>query len=108
MRTSSGDRTHTKQIMYLIDTHVMSEARKRAKANRGVRQFFRQVIKERTSVFLSVITVGELRRGIELLRHRGDRRQAGAVGGVVRSAAERSTEILYWISIQTLRSCGAA
>ena len=62
--------------MYLIDTNVISEARKRAKANRGVRQFFRRVIKERAPVFLSVITVGELRRGIELLRHRGDRRQA--------------------------------
>ncbi len=61
--------------MYLIDTNVISEARKRAKANRGVRQFFRRVIKERTPVFLSVITVEELRRGIELLRHRGDSRQ---------------------------------
>jgi predicted nucleic acid-binding protein len=62
--------------MYLIDTNVISEARKRTKANRGVRQFFRRVIKERTSVFLSVITIGELRRGIELLRHRGDSHQA--------------------------------
>jgi toxin FitB len=62
--------------MYLIDTNVISEVRKRAKANRGVRQFFRRIIKERTPVFLSVITVGELQRGIELLRHRGDGRQA--------------------------------
>jgi hypothetical protein len=29
--------------MYLIDTNVISEARKRAKANRGVREFFRRV-----------------------------------------------------------------
>ena len=63
--------------MYLIDTNVISEARKRTKANRGVRQFFRRVIKECTPVFLSVITIGELRRGIELLRYRGDSRQAG-------------------------------
>ena len=62
--------------MYLIDTNVMSGAGKRAKANRGVRQFLRQVIKGRTPVFLSVITIGELRRGMELLRHRGDSRQA--------------------------------
>ena len=27
-------------------------------------------------MFLSVITVGELRRGVELIRHRGDHRQA--------------------------------
>ena len=62
--------------MYLVDTNVISEARKRAKANRGVREFFRRVITERMPVFISVITVGELRRGVELLRHRGDSRQA--------------------------------
>jgi predicted nucleic acid-binding protein len=62
--------------MYLIDTNVISEARKRAKANRGVRAFFQRVSRERSPVFISVITVGELRRGIELIRHRGDRRQA--------------------------------
>jgi predicted nucleic acid-binding protein len=65
--------------MYLIDTNVISvisEARKRAKANRGIRTFFRQATMERTPVFISVITVGELRRGVELIRHHGDRRQA--------------------------------
>jgi len=62
--------------MYLIDTNVISEARKRAKANRGVIAFFQRVSRERSPVFISVITVGELRRGIELIRHRGDRRQA--------------------------------
>ena len=62
--------------MYLIDTNVISEARKHAKANRGVRAFFRRVTTERIPVFISVITVGELRRGVDLIRHRGDRRQA--------------------------------
>jgi predicted nucleic acid-binding protein len=62
--------------MYLIDTNVISEARKRAKANRGVQAFFRRVKKERMPVFISVITIGELRRGVELIRYRGDRRQA--------------------------------
>jgi predicted nucleic acid-binding protein len=62
--------------MYLIDTNVISEARKRARANRGVQAFFRRVIVERTPLVISVITVGELRRGVELIRHRGDRRQA--------------------------------
>jgi predicted nucleic acid-binding protein len=62
--------------MYLIDTNVISDARKRAKANRGVRVFFQRVSRERSPVFISVITVGEIRRGIELIRHRGDHRQA--------------------------------
>jgi toxin FitB len=62
--------------MYLVDTNVISETRKRARANPGVRGFFARVIKERIPVFISVITVGELRRGVELIRRRGDNRQA--------------------------------
>ena len=44
--------------------------------NEGVRSFFRQVVENRNSVFISVITIGELRRGVEMIRHRGDMRQA--------------------------------
>ena len=62
--------------MYLIDTNVISEARKGAKANRGVRDFFQRTVAERIPVFLSAVTVGELRRGVELIRYRGDSRQA--------------------------------
>ncbi len=62
--------------MYLVDTNVISEARKHAKANKGVRDFFKQATEEETRVFISVVTVGELRRGVELIRHRGDTRQA--------------------------------
>lgn len=62
--------------MFLIDTNVISEARKKAKANLGVRQFFRESEENRSQIFISVITVGELRRGVEMIRHRGDLRQA--------------------------------
>ncbi len=62
--------------MYLIDTNVISEARKKLKANIGVREFFRQAIEDETRIFISVVTVGELRRGVEWIRHRGDIRQA--------------------------------
>lgn len=62
--------------MYLIDTNVISEIRKRSHANPGVQAFFRRVVQESTSIFISVVTVGELRRGVELIRYRGDRRQA--------------------------------
>lgn len=66
--------------MYLIDTNVISELRKKAKANIGVRRFFRQAINDQSKVFMSVVTVGELRRGVELIRHRGDIRQANQMG----------------------------
>jgi predicted nucleic acid-binding protein len=62
--------------VYLIDTNVIGELRKRDKANHGVRAFFRQVISADTEMYLSVVTVGELRRGVELIRHRGDIKQA--------------------------------
>ena len=62
--------------MYLVDTNVISETRKKTKANKGVRQFFRQAIEDGTRLFISVVTVGELRRGAELIRYRGDIRQA--------------------------------
>ncbi len=62
--------------MYLIDTNVVSEVRKKSKANKGVRRFFKQIIDDKTALYISVVTIGELRRGIELIRHRGDLRQA--------------------------------
>ena len=63
-------------IMYLVDTNVISEARKKSKANTGVRAFFKQAIEDETRIFISVVTVGELRRGVESIRYRGDVRQA--------------------------------
>ncbi len=66
--------------MYLLDTNVISELRKKQRANAGVRRFFAQLAEQQAPAYLSVITVGELRRGIELIRHRGDNAQAQALG----------------------------
>lgn len=62
--------------MYLLDTNIISELRKKQRANAGVVGFFKQLTEQQARAYLSVITVGELRRGIELIRHRGDRAQA--------------------------------
>lgn len=62
--------------MYLVDTNVISEARRKSKANTGVRAFFKQAIEDETRIFISVVTVGELRRGVESIRYRDDVRQA--------------------------------
>jgi len=56
--------------MYLVDTNVISEARKGAKANRGVQNFFQTITPE--DLYLSAQTIGEIRRGLENIRHRGD------------------------------------
>ena len=76
MKISDGFKTNLKLTMYLIDTNVISEARKKAKANIGVRRFFKQSVEDGLRMFISVVTVGELRRGVESIRHRGDTRQA--------------------------------
>ena len=62
--------------MYLIDTNVISEARKATRAHPGVSAFFREAADRGDALYLSVVTLGELRRGVELIRHRGDVTQA--------------------------------
>ena len=56
--------------MYLIDTNVISESRKGKKANLGVREFWRTI--DPDSVYLAVQTIGEIRRGVESIKSRGD------------------------------------
>jgi toxin FitB len=63
--------------VYLIDTNVISEARKKSRANHGVIEFFNRVARAGAPVYLSIITVGELRRGVDIIRQRGDHEQAG-------------------------------
>ena len=75
MRTSSVSTTRKRHV-YLIDTNIISEARKKDKADLGVRRFLARVMAEEVPIYLSVVTIGELRRGIELIRHRGDAPQA--------------------------------
>ncbi|MDB5769264.1 MAG: hypothetical protein JWQ61_4078 [Collimonas fungivorans] len=63
--------------MYLVDTNVISEARKGKKANRGAREFWQSV--DPDSLYLSVQTIGEIRRGVEIIKNRGDTVQAKAL-----------------------------
>jgi predicted nucleic acid-binding protein len=60
----------------LVDTDVVSDGRRGARANQGVRQFFESAASTERPLYLSAITVGELRRGVEALKHRGDTAQA--------------------------------
>ena len=62
--------------MYLVDTDVISNARKQGRADPGVRRFFRDAAAQGTPLFLSAVTIGELRQGVETVRHRGDVAQA--------------------------------
>ena len=60
----------------LIDTNVLSELRKGARADVNVRRWFEGI--DENSIFLSVLVTGEIRRGIESIRKR-DPRAASAL-----------------------------
>lgn len=60
--------------MFLLDTNVVSELRKGRRANSGVVAFFASVPAD--AIYLSVQVAGELRRGVEVIRSRGDVEQA--------------------------------
>jgi hypothetical protein len=63
-------------MAYLLDTNVVSELRK-SSPNPAVVAWFDQVAD--ADLYLSVLTIGEIRRGIERLRVR-DPEQATAIG----------------------------
>lgn len=54
--------------MFLLDTNVISELRKGARANPGVTAWIAGV--DDSDLFLSVLVAGELRQGVERLRLR--------------------------------------
>lgn len=55
-------------MRYLVDTNVVSELRKGRRCHSGVAAFFGQAPAD--SLFLSVLSLGELRKGIEQIRGR--------------------------------------
>ena len=42
--------------------------------------FFGDAVVRQEALYLSVVSIGELRRGVELIRHRGDMQQAQLLG----------------------------
>ena len=60
-------------MAYLIDTNVISEIQKGPKADAGVSGWYQEV--SPNDIYLSVMVLGEIRQGVELLRKR-DNRQA--------------------------------
>ena len=72
-------RMTTDRLMYLIDINIISELRKGNSADRGVIEFMSKVSAREERCYLSVVTVGELHRGVAMIRHRGDTEQANVL-----------------------------
>lgn len=78
--------------MYLLDTNIISELRKRDRANPGITSFFRQIAEQEAISYLSVITIGELRRGVDIIQHRGDFIQAKSLETWLETILDRYAE----------------
>ena len=63
-------------MSYLLDTNIILELRKRRRCNVGVAKWFATL--EDQDIFLSVLVIGEIRKGIESIRRR-DSLAAGAL-----------------------------
>lgn len=55
-------------MSFLLDTNILSEIRKGERADAGVRRWFATV--EDDELYLSVLTIGEIRLGVERVRRR--------------------------------------
>lgn len=77
-------------MSYLVDTNVISELRKGARCDPSVTEWFAALRSD--EIFLSVLNVGELRRGIELIRRRDPTSAQALEGwleGLVRDHGDR-------------------
>ena len=61
---------------FLLDTNVLSELRKQDRCDPGVRSWFERAPED--ELFVSVLVLGEIRRGIERIRPK-DPRKADAL-----------------------------
>jgi predicted nucleic acid-binding protein len=72
-------------VSYLVDTNVISEIRKGPRCNPGVASWIAEV--PSSDIYLSVLTLGEIRKGIENIRRR-DKAAAEALEGWFQELAD--------------------
>ncbi|MGA7615835.1 MAG: type II toxin-antitoxin system VapC family toxin [Thermoanaerobaculia bacterium] len=84
-------------MSWLLDTNVISEIRKGPRCNPGVASWWASVADD--EIFLSVLTTGEIRRGIESIRRR-DRKSAAALERWLRQLVKDYSERLLPIDAE--------
>ena len=79
-------------MSYLLDTNVVSELRKRNRCDHNVAEWYAQI--DNADVFLSVLTIGEIRRGIENIRRRDEDAASALDAWLAALVAHHSSRIL--------------
>lgn len=91
-------------MSFLVDTNVISELRKGVRANAGVVAWFSEL--DSTDIFLSVVTIGEVRKGIELVRRRGDTVAASSLEGWLETLIETYASCILPIDREVAEAWG--
>lgn len=79
-------------MSYLVDTNVISELRKGQRCNESVAAWWSTVAKD--EIFLSVLTIGEIRKGVENIRRRDARSAAVLEAWLLRVIRDHLDRIL--------------
>ena len=91
-------------MTFLIDTNIISEVRKGDRGNPAVVSWWNSVGED--DLWLSPLVLGEIRKGVELVRPRDPRRGRSA-RGVARRRDVAPSAIVFYPSIRLLPSNGA-
>lgn len=83
-------------MRFLLDTNVIAEIRKGSRANANVRSWFAAL--DSDAILLSVVTIGEIRRGIENVRRR-DPAAARALDRWLRSVIEDHSDRILAVDL---------
>ncbi len=89
---------------FLLDTNILSELRKQDRCDPGVRTWFEQSPEHQ--LFVSVLVLGEIRRGIERIRAR-DPRQADALEAWLESVTRHYEERILPVDLGVADRWGA-
>ena len=90
-------------MRFLLDTNVIAEMRKGSRANANVRSWFAALDPE--AILLSVLTIGEIRRGIESVRRR-DPAAARALDRWLRRVIEQHSDRILGVDLAVAEEWG--
>ena len=90
--------------MFLLDTNVVSEVRKGRRSDPSVSNWYTGV--GESQLFISSLTIGEIRRGIELARRRGDVDQAKTLETWLQTVVEEFSGRILSVDAQVADTWG--
>ena len=90
--------------MVLMDTNIISEIRKGRRCDAAVAEWYAGVAEG--ELYLSVLVLGEIRKGAELARRRRDYAQSDALESWLQTVAERFAERILPVDATTALTWG--